>query len=54
VEDIELLGHAVGTDRVGIVDEVSRLLTDSSASRAVTTGANPHVDRREAEGSWKG
>ena len=52
MEDIELLSHAVGTDR-GIVDEVSRLLTDSSASRAVTTGAKPQVDRREDEGSRK-
>ena len=52
MEDIELLSHAVSTDR-GIVDEVSRLLTDSSASRAVTTGANPHVNCREDEGSWK-
>jgi UDP-N-acetylglucosamine 2-epimerase (non-hydrolysing) len=43
------LARLVGTDRATIVAEVSRLLTDPAAYRAMTEGPNPYGDGRASE-----
>ena len=43
------LARLVGTDRENIVAEVSRLLTDPAAYRAMTEGPNPYGDGRASE-----